>query len=114
MLLAPGIPSVYHAMLSVPNIGLENAMACRVFRAVKLGFIKDPDSTLFGSINQSYSAAREQSGLELAFKRPTVASSNLEVSVDISKATTTEPSDDIKSKKWGPLVEEGSDAGDRV
>ena len=90
-------------------------MACRVFRAVKLGFIKDPDSTLFGSVNQSYSAARDQSGLELAFKRPTViASSNLEVSVDISKATTTEPRDDITSKKWGPLVEEGSDAGDRV
>jgi hypothetical protein len=101
-------------MLSVPNIGLENAMACRVYRAVKLGFIKDPDSTLFGSINQSYSAAQEQSGLELAFKRPTVASSNLDVGIDISTATTTESRDDIQSKKWGPLVEEGLDAGDQV
>jgi hypothetical protein len=99
-------------MMSVPNIGLENAMACRVYRAVKLGFIKDPDSTLFGSANQSYSAAREESGIELAFKRPTVASSNLEISVDISKATDAR--DDIESKKWSPLVEEGSDAGDRV
>jgi hypothetical protein len=100
-------------MLSVPNIALENAMACRVYRAVKLGFIKDPDSTLFGSVNQSYSA-REESGLELAFKRPTVASSNMQISVDITKTTDTERRDDLESKKWAPLVEEGSDAGDRV
>jgi len=71
---------------------------------------------LFAGVSINHIAQHEiQSGLELAFKRPTViASSNLEVSVDISKATTTEPRDDITSKKWGPLVEEGSDAGDRV
>jgi hypothetical protein len=33
------VPAVYHAMLSAPNIALESAMACRVFRAVKLGTI---------------------------------------------------------------------------
>lgn len=41
MLLAPGVPAVYHAMFSIPNLALECAMACRVFRAVRIGFIVD-------------------------------------------------------------------------
>jgi hypothetical protein len=41
MLVAPGVPAVYHATLAIPNLALENSMACRVFRAVKLGHIKD-------------------------------------------------------------------------
>lgn len=31
----------YKALLSVPGVALENAMACRVYRAVVLGFIND-------------------------------------------------------------------------
>lgn len=30
---------VYKALLSIPAVALENAMACRVYRAVALGFI---------------------------------------------------------------------------
>ena len=48
MLLVPDFPAVYHTMLSVPNLALENAMACRVYRAVKLGFITNSQSTLYG------------------------------------------------------------------
>lgn len=33
--------SNYKALLTIPGIALENAMACRVFRAVALGFITD-------------------------------------------------------------------------
>lgn len=40
------IPVVYRAMLSVPALALENAMACRVFRAVILGFIENTNDTL--------------------------------------------------------------------
>ncbi|KAJ7434706.1 hypothetical protein FB451DRAFT_1063145 [Mycena latifolia] len=43
MLLDPSLPPVLHAMFAIPNVALENAMACRVFRALRLGFIP-PDS----------------------------------------------------------------------
>ena len=35
------VPPVYKAMFSVPNIALESAMACRVFRGIRLGLIND-------------------------------------------------------------------------
>ncbi|KAJ6600445.1 hypothetical protein DFH09DRAFT_1128280 [Mycena vulgaris] len=37
------IPPIIHAILAIPNVAPENAMACRVFRALRLGFIA-PDS----------------------------------------------------------------------
>ncbi|KAJ7145635.1 hypothetical protein C8R44DRAFT_836822, partial [Mycena epipterygia] len=43
MYLASPVPPVFRSMFSVPNVALENAMACRVFRALRLGFIV-PDS----------------------------------------------------------------------
>jgi hypothetical protein len=39
------VPPVYKAMFSVPNIALESAMACRVFRGIKLGRIVDNNIT---------------------------------------------------------------------
>ncbi|KAJ6507466.1 hypothetical protein DFH09DRAFT_1375008 [Mycena vulgaris] len=33
------MPPIIHAMFAIPNVALENAMACRVFRALRLGFI---------------------------------------------------------------------------
>ncbi|EJD43639.1 hypothetical protein AURDEDRAFT_137862 [Auricularia subglabra TFB-10046 SS5] len=35
MVLAPTVPAVFHAMFTVPNVALENSMACRVFRKLK-------------------------------------------------------------------------------
>ena len=40
MVWAP-VPPVYQAMFTAPNIALESAMACRVFRGVRLGLIKE-------------------------------------------------------------------------
>ncbi|KAG1725080.1 uncharacterized protein EDB91DRAFT_1062437 [Suillus paluster] len=48
MILAPSAPPVYHAFLSLPNIALENSMACRVFRSIHLGRIGVPTSTSAG------------------------------------------------------------------
>ncbi|KAF8881793.1 hypothetical protein BD779DRAFT_997645 [Infundibulicybe gibba] len=39
MILIPGIPPVYHAMFTVPNVVLMNSMACRVYRQIKFGHI---------------------------------------------------------------------------
>ncbi|TFK47489.1 hypothetical protein OE88DRAFT_1738410 [Heliocybe sulcata] len=39
-LLAP-IPAVYHALFTIPNLALQNAMACRVYRQLRLGIIQE-------------------------------------------------------------------------
>jgi len=49
MVLALGLSSEYaafHTVFVVPNIALESAMACRVFRGVKLGRITEEDGNI--------------------------------------------------------------------
>ena len=41
IILSSNVPAAYCAMLSVLDIAVNNAMACRVFRDVKLGLIDD-------------------------------------------------------------------------
>ncbi|KAG2077122.1 hypothetical protein BDR04DRAFT_1067709 [Suillus decipiens] len=53
MILVPSAPPVYHAFLSLPNIALENSMACRVFRAIHLGTIHFPETSR--SLSSSFS-----------------------------------------------------------
>jgi L-fucose isomerase-like protein len=50
-------------------MALENAMACRVHRSVKLGFIKDLQNA---GITLLPISAAEYSGHELAFKIPEI------------------------------------------
>ncbi len=56
VILAPSVPPVLRAMFSIPNIALQNAMACRVFRLLKLGLITDAGPTLFTSYHNPHSA----------------------------------------------------------
>jgi hypothetical protein len=89
LLLSPSVPSVYQAILSVPNIALENAMACRVYRAVKLGVIKNPQSTVFELSARSHII--DEWNRELSFKQPTLDQSpNVQVNVDIMRTTDAE------------------------
>ncbi|KAI0072256.1 hypothetical protein K474DRAFT_1605455 [Panus rudis PR-1116 ss-1] len=41
VILAPSVPPVFRAMFAIPNFTLQNAMATRVFRMLKLGLLKD-------------------------------------------------------------------------
>ncbi|CAL1702480.1 unnamed protein product [Somion occarium] len=41
VILTPSVPPVLRAMFAIPNVALQNAMACRVFRLIKLGMITD-------------------------------------------------------------------------
>jgi hypothetical protein len=61
LILTP-IPPVFHAMFCIPNLALENAMACRVFRAVRLG--KIDDSVVFHSTNQFRAATPDGYAIE--------------------------------------------------
>ena len=45
LILSSNVPVAYCAMLSVPDIAVKNVTACRVFRDVKLGLIKDDTGT---------------------------------------------------------------------
>jgi hypothetical protein len=113
MLLAPGIPAVYHSMLSVPNLAVENAMACRVHRTVKLGFIKDSQSMQFGRSIRSHSTP-EESGHELSKRRTFKAEArSMQVNVEITRTTDVDIHDDVSGKR-DSLVAEGSDVYDRV
>ncbi|GBE89887.1 hypothetical protein SCP_1702130 [Sparassis crispa] len=40
MIISPKVSPVFHAMFTIPNIALENAMATRVFRAIHMGAIQ--------------------------------------------------------------------------
>ncbi|CAL1710750.1 unnamed protein product [Somion occarium] len=57
LLLTPSLPLVYQGMMTVPNVALQNAMACRVFRLLKLGIIQDnptmPTHSSFGRTGHS-------------------------------------------------------------
>ncbi|KAI0782238.1 hypothetical protein C8Q75DRAFT_811813 [Abortiporus biennis] len=44
IMLTPSIPDTYKRVPQVVNIALQNAMACRVYRELKLGVITDPMS----------------------------------------------------------------------
>jgi len=114
-LLAPDIPAVYHPLLFLPNIALENAMACRVYRAVRLGFIKNPQSNShFGSPIRSHGTPGDL-GHELAFKRPTsVESRSMQVTVDLTRTADSAIQDDHATGKRALLVEGGLDAHDQV
>lgn len=61
MVLTPSVPPFYRAVFTIPNIALENAMACRVFRQLKLGIIAGGDSTSFTA------SAAQRTGMVMNF-----------------------------------------------
>ncbi|KZV87146.1 hypothetical protein EXIGLDRAFT_680208 [Exidia glandulosa HHB12029] len=85
MVLSPSVPAVFHAMFTIPNVALENAMACHVFR--NLRFSADPGktthSTNTGSISEAVRSNRhdlEHAGHALSVVRPAV---QVEVRTDL-------------------------------
>ena len=53
LILTPSVPPVLRAMFAIPNAALQNAMACRVYRQLKLGLIREDDSSLMRSSTYS-------------------------------------------------------------
>ena len=46
VILTPSVPPIIRAMFTVPNVALQNTMACRVYRLLKLGIIRDDTESL--------------------------------------------------------------------
>ena len=78
MLLVPGVPAISRIMLAMPSHALANAMACRVYRAVKLGLIEDPIST-WPLKTLQFNSAPSQPGHEPSFERPTFGESLVDI-----------------------------------
>ncbi|KAK0237765.1 hypothetical protein EDD85DRAFT_936680 [Armillaria nabsnona] len=60
LMLVPGLPSVYRAMFTVPVLAIINAMACIVFRKIKLGLITS-DGTVLATFHAASNLARTTS-----------------------------------------------------
>ena len=61
VILTPSVPPIIRAMFTVPNVALQNTMACRVYRLLKLGIIRDdtlPLALSSGSFELPYIARR--------------------------------------------------------
>jgi len=111
MVLAPGVPAVYHAMFTIPNIALENSMACRVFRAVKLGLIKDPNATTTFGTTIGTGRGRYDTGPEFAMKQRAYEDSrNMSVNVEITRTmdVAEDTEDGYISHKSPALVDDDS------
>lgn len=90
-------------------------MACRVFRAVKLGFIKDGTTSNFGTTTPS-SRIQFSPDNDIALKRSTFDNStrnNMQVNVEIVKTSEMTPNshDDYE---YGKPTPKGLDASDQV
>jgi len=95
LILSPSIPDELHPILGPGYFALASAMACRVFRAVLLGTIQDPqmNTTKLVSFYRSTANARDNKHVKPS------CSSKLEINVAVETATAAESND------WYPLSE---------
>lgn len=54
IVLTPSAPPIYRAMVAPPNIAIQNVMACRLFRKLKLGIIGNAPESSQQSLQMSW------------------------------------------------------------
>jgi len=98
LILSPSIPGELHALLGSAYFALASAMACRVFRAVLLGIIKDPQassakiSTVIRAANSNRHDGNDDDGTTTSKHDKPALSSNF-INVAVKMDTRTEYSD---------------------
>ncbi|THH28445.1 hypothetical protein EUX98_g5735 [Antrodiella citrinella] len=100
VILIPSVPPVYRAMFSPLNVILQNAMACKVYRQLKLGLIKDlemssvTDETL-GSIRFTvYPTQHRNSGRRQGCRpQPRYTSTELDLAISTIPDILSQPND---------------------
>lgn len=94
---SPNIPGQLHSLLGSAYFSLANVMACRVFRAVLLGFIKDPQmdtSDISSVVRPAMRKQRSDDYDTTLFKHhKSGLSPNSKVNLAIKVDTQTESSD---------------------
>jgi hypothetical protein len=61
--------SVYSALFSVPNIAVSSAMACRVFRELKIGILVDEGNVALYSGSVSFNRATKTMPVSIQMTR---------------------------------------------
>ncbi|KAI0795911.1 hypothetical protein C8Q75DRAFT_352091 [Abortiporus biennis] len=87
-ILTPSFPPVLRAMFTVPNIALQNAMACLVYRQVKLGVIREPSRAMTTTISGHVAAPIQL--VPIFRSRPSVPSTSNGSRVIIKRTVVTE------------------------
>ena len=77
LILAPPVGIVFHAAFVIPNVAVQNAMACRVYRQLKLGIIQENASPVVSF-----------SGGTLQFRQPSTSMVVVENSADFEGAAS--------------------------
>jgi hypothetical protein len=86
LILSPSIPAELHPILGSAYFALASAMACRVFRAVLLGIIKDPqvDIARISSVVRATTSNQHDGGDVLTSKYDkSGGSSKLKINVEV-------------------------------
>ena len=108
MIFAPVAP-VYQAMFTSPNMALESAMACRVFRGVRLGLIKDSTTHDVGTLRltQRSHPARIAPANGYAFESQDFKGPRHSLHVSVEISGTTESPDPLPTpgRKSGQVYE---------
>lgn len=89
-ILTPSVPEVYRAVFTVPNLALLNAMACRVFRLLRLGILRETAQSLSVSSHPALPNPSESYQLRFYQRKTTDTSGNTQEEVDPPHITTTQ------------------------
>jgi len=118
LILSPDIPEELHTLLCSVYFALSSAMACRVFRAVLLGIIKDPN---INTVRLARPAASDSpnddddDGVQLTSKfDKSIRSSKLKVKVAVETNTKVESNDGLTFWEVSPGDETQRDGYYRV
>ena len=89
-MLTPSVPSAYKGTPAVVGIVIQNAMACRVYRGLKLGILADP------------SAPPSAPKVLVHIQRSTIASNDIESTLPrMSDDCATSPMRILKNQRIG-------------
>jgi hypothetical protein len=95
LILSPSVPGELHPILGSAYFALASAMACRVFRAVLLGIIKDPQLTttkiesFYGAANSNNQLSRSNGGAATSRQDNAGRPSRLDIKVAVETETDT-------------------------
>ncbi|KAL4244479.1 hypothetical protein ABKN59_009354 [Abortiporus biennis] len=83
--LAPSTSPVYRAIIPVVNIGVQNAMACMVFRQIKLGILEGSETIMLSTqLRTEVSESSESTGTRSFLKFRTYNPPNRTVTVTVA------------------------------
>jgi hypothetical protein len=101
LIISPNIPGEFHVLLCSAYFALASAMACRVFREVILGIIKDPQvstSRISNVVRAANSNQHDNNSVAISSHDKTGLPSDFRINVAVQMDTKTDHS--VGSTLW--------------